>query len=188
METVVVYYSYSGNNDFLAKEIGERFGCDIVQLEEQKKRSGLTIALDLLFKRDSKLKDPDVRLNDYETIIFIAPIWDAKIATPLSSYLKKERENINSYAFITVCGGRPDQKQKITDQLQRLIGKKAIAVTELAVNELLPPEKKNKIEYVTPYRIKDNDFDVFKTTIQNFVNTVFRYSVNHAEERVLMKM
>src|SRR6516162_2730160 len=114
METLIVYYSYSGNNESLAKELGERLGCDIVKLEELRKRSGLTIALDLLFKRESKIKDIDIHLKEYETIIFIGPIWDSKIATPLSSYLKKERENINSYAFITICGGRGEQKQKIT--------------------------------------------------------------------------
>lgn len=188
MKAIIVYYSYSGNNEALAKELRLRFGCDIIKIEERKRRTGLTILLDLLFKRESKILEPDVFLDEYKTVIFIAPIWDYKIATPLASYIKKEKEHINSYAFITVCGGRPGQKQKIIDQLYKLTSKNPIAVEEIQVNELLPPEQKGQVKFVTPYRIKDEDLGVFKKPIQGFVNTVFSYSMDHVEKKPLMKV
>lgn len=85
MKTIIVYYSYSGNNDSLAKELRLRFGCDIVKLEERKRRTGFTIFLDLLFKREPEIVDPNIYLDEYKTVIFIAPIWDSKIATPLAT-------------------------------------------------------------------------------------------------------
>lgn len=187
MKALIVYYSHSGNNESLAKELRLRFGCDIIKIEEQKRRTSLTILLDLIFKREPKIRDLDVYLNEYKTIIFIAPIWDSKIATPLVSYLKKEQGLINSYAFITVCGGREGQKQKITDQLYQLTYKKPIAVSELQVNELLPVEQKGQVKYVTSYRVKDEDFNIFKKQIQDFVNVVFSYSMDGEEKKSFEK-
>src|ERR1041385_4208303 len=124
MKTAIIYYSYSGNNESLAKELRLRFGSDIIKIQEQKKRTGFTIMLDLAFGRDTKVLKPKIFLGDYDTVIFISPIWDAKIATPLKSFIKMEREHIRNYAFITLCGGREGQRQKITQQLEQLVGKK----------------------------------------------------------------
>ncbi len=186
MKSVIVYYSYSGNNESLAKELRLRFESDIVRIEEQKKRTIFNTVLDLILGRDAKIQNPDIFLDDYETIIFIAPIWDSKIATPLKSFIKMARDNIKNYAFITVCGGREGQKQKITEELTQLVGKRPITVVELEIRSVLPPSQENDIKSIGSYRITDNDFCAFKKPIQNFVNTVFSYTIKRAERRALM--
>jgi flavodoxin len=188
MKTIIVYYSYSGNNEALAKKLKSRFGCDIVKLEEKKKGTGMTIMLDLLFKREAKIQEPDVYLEDYKKVIFIAPIWDAKVATPLTAYLKKEKEKIRSYAFITLCGGRPGQTLKIVEQLRELIGKKPIAFMELEVNELLPSGKKNNVKFVSTYKLKDEDLDAFTSKIQDFENKLFGFTKGNLEKRPQLEL
>src|SRR5689334_6384513 len=138
MKTIVVYYSLSANNEALAREMKARLGCDLLHIEEVKSRSNFTILMDLIFHRDPEIYDPDVMLDDYSVVIFIAPIWDAKIASPLKTFIKMQKGRIKNYAFITICSGREGQHQKITDQLTALILKKPIVVTELKVNDLLP--------------------------------------------------
>lgn len=187
MKAVIVYYSYSGNNVALAKELRLRFGCDIVKIEEKKKRTGFTIMLDLLFKREPKIHDTGILLKDYNPVIFIAPIWDAKIATPLRSYLRKERRNINNYAFITVCGGRPRQKEKITNELYQLTGKMPIVVSELSVNDLLADDLKNQVKFISAYRVKDEDLYAFRKPIQDFVTAV-QTSGSLSEKKRKMKV
>ena len=66
MKTVIVYYSFSGNNESLAKELRLRFGCDIIKIIEQKRRTGFTILLDLIFNRESKILEPDIFLDEYK--------------------------------------------------------------------------------------------------------------------------
>jgi len=188
MKTIIVYYSYSGNNEALAKKLKSRFECDMVKLEEKKKRTGMTIMLDLLFKREAKIQEPDVYLEYYKTAIFIAPIWDAKVATPLSAYLKKEKDKIRSYAFITLCGGRPGQTEKIVEQLCELTGKKPIAFMELEVNELLPSEKRNNVKFVSTYKLKGEDLDVFTSKIQDFENKVFGSPKGNPKKRQQVKV
>jgi len=176
MKAIIVYYSHSANNEALAHELKIRLGCDLVRIEEEKKRTGFTILLDLLLRRDPKIKKPNVFLSNYNTVVFIAPIWDSQIATPLKTFIKMEREHIKNYAFITVCSGREGQHEKITNQLTQLTLKKPIIVTELVVKDLLPSDQKNKIHYATTYRIKEEDFLDLKKQIQNFVNTVYEYA------------
>jgi len=176
MKAIIVYYSHSSNNEALAQDLKHRLGCDIFKIEEEKPRTGFTILLDLILRREAKLKKPNVLLSDYNTVVFIAPIWDAQIATPLKTFIKMEREHIKNYAFITVCSGREGQHEKITKQLKQLTLKKPIIVMELFVNDLLPTGQKNKVQYTTPYRVKEEDFQILKKQIQDFVNTVYEYT------------
>jgi hypothetical protein len=175
MKAIIVYYSHSTNNEALTHELKLRLGCDLLKIEEETRRTGFTIFLDLVFRRDAKIKKPNVFLSDYTTVVFIAPIWDSKIATPLRTFIKMEREHIKNYAFITVCNGREGQLEKITNQLTHLVLKKPLIVTELVVKSLNTDEKK-KIVDLTPYHVKEKDFQNVKKEIQHFVHTVYEYT------------
>lgn len=178
MKAIIVYYSHSSNNEALAHELKHRLGCDLLKIEEEKKRTGFTILLDLIFRRDPKIKKPNVVLSDYDTVIFIAPIWDAQIATPLRTFIKMVRKQIKNYAFITVCSGREGQKEKITAQLTQLTLKRPVVVTELVVRDIQSSLQKNVIENFTHPQIKEQDLQNVKSEIQHFVNTV----CGHASE------
>ena len=176
MKAIIVYYSHSSNNEALAHELKHRLGCDLLKIEEEKQRTGFTILLDLLFRRDPKIKKPNVFLSDYNTVVFISPIWDAKIATPLRTYIKMVREQIKNYAFITVCSGREGQHEKIIKQLEQLTLKKPIIVTQLVVSNLLPDQQRNLTYYLLHPQIKEKNFQMVKKEIQHFVNTVYEYT------------
>ena len=170
MKTLIVYYSFTNNNDLLARDIQEKLACDMVKIEEEKKRSGFTIFMDILFKRKPKIKQLHVFINDYDNFIFIAPIWAGRIASPLRSFLLMERANIDHYSFITVCGGMPGQKEKITSELTKLVQKAPQNVTELWINDLLPKDKKDTVKYTTAYRLKKTDLHAFNHEIYEFLN------------------
>lgn len=123
MKTLIIYYSFSGNNEFLVQELQKRLGCDIQKIVELKKRTGFTILLDLIFKRNPKIRKSDFDLKQYDRFILAAPIWDGKIATPLKSFIEQEKDNFKEYSFITVCTGPEGQDKKITDELVQLIQK-----------------------------------------------------------------
>lgn len=182
MKSLIVYYSYTGNNEALAKEMKLRFGSDLYKIFEKKHRNAFTILLDVIFKRETEIEKPDIFLIDYDVVIFMAPIWDSKIATPLKSFIKMECLSIRNYAFISICTGHEGQSQKINAELFELTNRKPIAVTELSVNDLLLPEQKDKIRYTTPYRVKEGDFNVFKKQIQNFVNAVFETVIHRTDK------
>lgn len=168
MKTLIVYYSFSYNNTQLANYLQEQLHCDTQKITEAKKRTGLKIFLDLIFNRRPPIMKLDRSLADYENLVFIAPIWGGKIATPLKSLLLQERKNIKRYSFITVCSGAEGQQDKIEKELASLVGRQAEIVTELWINDLLPPEERNTIQYTTGYRISQNDLQKFSDKLNYF--------------------
>lgn len=178
MKTLIVYYSFTRNNEQLASTLRARLSCDVCKIEEKRKRTGLTILLDLVFNRDSGIKPHPHVISSYDHCIFIAPVWAGKIATPLKSFLKYEKYNINSYSFITVCGGMPKQKEKLKMQLTKLAEKAPLQIEELWVNDLLTEEKKNTIRNTSGYRIQPDDLKTFSKKIDDFINKLEAPSVS----------
>ena len=87
--TLVVYYSKTGNTETVAKAVVEKLGCDFDKIEFDEK--GKTI---------SSTKDPSA----YERVILMAPIWAFSLADPMKLYLK-EHSGIKNYSLIVTCGG-----------------------------------------------------------------------------------
>ncbi len=171
MKTLIVYYSFTQNNSVLAKYFQGKLGCDMLRIEEAKKRTGLTILLDLLFNRKPKIREHNFTLNRYDHFILIAPIWAGKIASPLKTFLLQAGDAIHNYSFITVCSGRTGQREKIATQLEELLDIKPEMVTELWVNDLLPEDKKNTIKYSSSYRIQQKDLEFFEEKINRFLTS-----------------
>jgi flavodoxin len=169
MKTLIVYYSFSGNNECLAQELQKRLNCDIQKIVELKPRKSLDIFLDLIFKQKSKIEKSNFDLRQYDRSILIAPIWAGKIATPLRAFVELEQANFKEYSFITVCTGPDGQDTQITDELVRLIQKEPKVVMQLKINDLLPPERKDKIKYATPYRINQRVLLAFEPEISQLL-------------------
>ena len=153
----------------IALELKTVLNCNALRINDIRKRSGFSIFLDIFLNRSPRIQDYEEKISDYDHVVLIAPVWAAKIATPLKSFLLKEKNNIRRYSFITACGGRPDQKIKVENELTRLVGKAPAAVTELSISDLLQSNQKNDIKSVTAYRLKTNDLPFFDSKIKEHV-------------------
>jgi flavodoxin len=170
MKNLIVYYSFTKNNEKVAEYLRNQWSCDIARIETVKKRTGFSILFDLIFRRQPVIKTIPYYLWNYEHVIFIAPIWAGKIATPLKSFLFREKENIKSYSFVTLCGGgNPKQKENIKKELFSIVKREPAGILELSVNNLLPAEKKNTIKYTSGFRIEADGLAKFETELGNFI-------------------
>lgn len=172
MNTLIVLYSHSGNNEKLAFELKARIGCDIHRISEAKKRNNGSILLDFLFKRKSKLSRSNVSIKDYDKVIFVAPIWSNKIATPMRAFIDNEKRNLEEYFFISLCNGLVGQKDKIIAELDSMVQRKPNEVTELWINKLLPEDKRNNIKHTFSFRVSKHDLELFNNDIESFVKLV----------------
>lgn len=169
MKTLIAYYSYTKNNEKLAKYLQKQLHCDLVKIETSGKRNGFSIFLDLILKRKPEIKPVPYYLDDYDHVIFIAPIWAGKIATPMMSYLNNEKLNIKQYSFVTLCGGGAGQKEKIHDQLIATLQRHPVKLLELWINDLLPPDKKDTIRYTSGFRIEPDGFGRFEDQLRTLL-------------------
>lgn len=171
MNSLIVYYSYTGNNRLLAQHLARTLECDLCPLVEVKKRTKIGLFLDIALKRLPLVKNLDRNLAHYENIIFVAPLWASKIASPMRTLLMKERDSILRYSFVTLCGGYEieGQKEKVIDDLTRLVGRAPTSVYELRISDLFPPEKKRKIRFISRYHANQEDLSIYSPQIHDLV-------------------
>ena len=131
MKKIIIYYSFTGNNESLYRELQRRLNCEAFRILEPKRRTWLTILLDMLFDRRPRIELFPVDLRKYDMVILMSPVWNAHIANPMKSFIDKEKDHLKEYAFLTVCGGRQGQKEKLLQELKLLTGKTPAAVAEL---------------------------------------------------------
>jgi len=159
MKTLCISYSLTGNNEALAASIASRLGADHVKVTDAKKRTMRTTAFDMLFNRTPKISMPEVRIADYGKVIFLAPIWMSKIASPLRGCFKKYSSGIGSYAFVSLSGGAigMDITSKLKKELEKLLGKKPEQAIDLHIADLLPKDIKPGREANMTWHMNDKD-------------------------------
>lgn len=165
MKTIILYYSYSGNNELLAEELKRRTGADTQRVFEVKRRGFLIMLLDFIFGLRRKVKPSYLPLKDYDRVIMIAPIWWGRIASPMREFIKMERANIRNFSFITFCGAAGNQR--IEQELTRLLGTKPLVVTELGARDLISAHKEHRLG--SSYRLKKLDLQFFNSRLEQFV-------------------
>lgn len=173
MKTLIVYFSFSGNNRLLAEHLAKRINCDAFPVVEKKRRTIITIFLDMLFRREPKIEDLECAASNYDRIVLVAPIWDSKLANPVKTLIKKEKAALCDYSFISLCGyERSGQKESITQELLALTGRAPKAVFELRISDLFPAEKRNKIRMISHYHITEKDLIIFEAQINEFLKLI----------------
>lgn len=171
MKLLIVYYSHSGNNRLLAEHLGRILGARVEGVIEKRKRTGLTILLDMLLKRRPAIHAIEVSPKAFDRVLLAAPVWNMSVAYPMQTAIKQMRGDLGKFAFVSLCGyGRPGQSTYLAGELARLAGKAPEHVWELHVCDLVPPEHRDKVTVVSAHRVTENELQVFRATIEEIAS------------------
>lgn len=155
MRTVILFYSFTGNNRLLAETLGRRIGCPAVEVVEPRPRKPLRILLDMALRRFPRIEP--VILPDHDRLIVIAPLWNRWIAHPMRAALRELGCGIGAYAFVSLSGGeRPGQVHSVDDQLVKLTSRAADEHWALYVENLAPEDIRGTPK-VSEYRATPED-------------------------------
>lgn len=147
MNTIIVYYSWTGNTEAVAKVIQQMVGGDIKKLEEvkQRRKSGFGLAaFSALVGLKSRLKSMDFSLKGYENIFIGTPVWAAHSTPAINTFLgKADLKNKKIYLFVTKADDKEPQKvyDSLANRIEKLGGKVAdrFSITT-RMNEVITPE------------------------------------------------
>jgi hypothetical protein len=171
MMPLIIYYSFSGNNELLAQHLAERLGCTVEAVVEKKKRRPLTILLDLAFRRRPAIEEIRAAPARHDHVLFLAPLWNMRVASPMASAIRQTRHELPAYSFVTLCGGeRPGQRERVTGELEELAGKPPIHVWELHVEDLVP--RGAKPAAVTGHRVAPDELGAYRDVIDEIVRAL----------------
>ena len=125
-KSVIVYYSWVGNTEVVAKEIQKFTGFDIQKIEENKIREFGKIAGGAMWAfggLKSHIKPMDYELSSYRNAFLGVQVWAGKTSPAVNRYL----HNVNLkdkkvWLFITKSDDK--EPQKFIDSITRRIEKK----------------------------------------------------------------
>jgi hypothetical protein len=174
MKMLVIWYSFSGHNALLARELGQRLS--VVPVKERRflPRTSLTLALDFFLKRkrQAKIEQIEVDPRDFDHVIFVAPLYNMWIAQPLTAAVLQLRGKLGGYSFVSFCGYRREgQTAHVRDELSKIVGRPPDHVWELRVQDLVPPADREKVRVVSRYRVTEADLSQFSAEIDAIVQT-----------------
>ena len=92
---LIVYYSLTGNTQFIAETLRDSIEADILELKpikELKADSGTRFmwgGYQSTMKKKPKLKDFNINPLEYDLIILGTPVWAWNISPPMRSFLSK---------------------------------------------------------------------------------------------------
>ncbi len=108
MKTLVVYYSRTGNTKMIAESISGSLDCDIEEIRDTEKRSGvigyLKSGYEASRSKVSVIEDPKYDLSQYELLIIGTPVWAGKMSVPVRAYLQQNIDKIPLLACFCTCG------------------------------------------------------------------------------------
>lgn len=157
MTTLVISYSFTGNNAQLAKHLADSINADFCELKEKNKRTIFTILLDALLNRTPAIHALESKIENYEHVVLAGPVWFGKAASPLRNILKELKGNAVSYSLVSISAGPTSSKETIFKDLSKRSGFNPMTVINPLISELLPNSDKLSHKELGAYRITESD-------------------------------
>lgn len=163
MKSIVIYYSRTGNNRYIAKKAQKDLNCDIEELKPMVK--GIFLQAMATFTRLAPgIKKLSINISDYDRVILVAPVWMGSIIYPVYSFLKRYRNDIKELHYITCCGSNDEDKDgkfgyvAVFNKYRSILGDKCKSCTPFPVSLSLPEDKRDIDDEVMAAKLTDESF------------------------------
>lgn len=163
MKTLVVYFSKSGNNKYLAEKFALDLNGDIEALTPFVGGLPLQMLFSLIGFGPG-IHTVENPVSEYDRIIVCGPIWAGHPAWPNRSFLKKHGGDARKIFYATCCGGGDAEKDgrfgyaRVFREVEKLAGAKMVACEAFPVPLVLPEGKRKDDSAVMNARLSDESF------------------------------
>lgn len=173
MKTLVIAYSFTGNNLTLARRIAEDMNGRIELVKEIRPRASISILWDLIFKRRGRVEALTARPADYDHVVFVAPVWDRHLATPMRAAMRNCAADLPSYSVASLCGlEREGQSEALLADAKEATGRAPAQLLELWVSDLLLGQEKPDGLATTNHRVTPDELAHFAPKIAEFLEAI----------------
>lgn len=174
MKTIVVYYSRSGSNKFLAEKTAKTLDCDIEEIIPR-----VNIFFLLLFNVNFGNKPLKHNIKEYDRVILIGPIWMGKFISPLKSFVSRYKKSITQLYFITCCGSSDEKKDEkfghnlVFKHIKEILDEKCIYCEAFPIVLVVPEDKKSNDDAIMKTHLSDDNFaGEIKQRFDNFISNI----------------
>ncbi|WP_044478929.1 flavodoxin family protein [Paenibacillus antibioticophila] len=157
MKIAVISYSFTGNNDRLAASVAQDLSATHIKITPRKPMTMGNIILDMIFSRTPKVEpDPD-SLQQYDLILFFAPVWMGHIASPLRAYWNYLKSTPQAYGFFSISGGADNGNPKLLAELLKRTGAEPSIMLDQHIKGFLPQNSKTTRNDTSAYKISETE-------------------------------
>ncbi len=178
MKTLVVYYSNTGSNKYLAGKLSQALSCESEAIRPRLNFFPFLILFSLI-KKSPGIKNLNYNLNDYERIVLCGPIWMGQIVSPLHDFIRKYRRDIKRLDFVTCCGSSDAAKDikfgyaLVFNKVKKMIGERCAQCEAFPIGLVLPADNKEGDNAIMKTRLSDNNFTgEIQKRFENFIQRV----------------
>jgi flavodoxin len=135
MKTLVVFYSGSGSNRALAENLAARMDANVEEIVGggMEGIDGMLNVFKAFLGLGSGIGKPKYDPKDYDLFVLVSPVYALGVPSQVRGYLNRFRGKIRSLAIASVSGA--GKNPKAIDGMEKLAGRKAVAVLELKAAE-----------------------------------------------------
>lgn len=147
MNSLVVYFSRTGNTKKIAKKLSKELNAELEEITEPKNRMGalgfIKSGSEAMRKKIVPIHKPKHNPEKFDLIIVGTPIWAGRLSSPVRSYLSKYSGKLKRTAFFCTCTGL--NPEKAFEEMQKL-SKKPLATLLVREQELSTKKTQEKIK------------------------------------------
>ena len=128
MKKAIVYYSMSGNTDYVAKKISEKIESDLIRIIPKKAYPSKGFikfmwgGKSAIMGETPKLEEYNFNAENYDEIIIGTPVWASSFTPPIRTFIKENKEKLTDKKFsIFICysgGGADKAIEKLKSYLE----------------------------------------------------------------------
>ncbi|MBD3191843.1 MAG: flavodoxin [Candidatus Heimdallarchaeota archaeon] len=140
MKKLIVYYSKTGNTEFIAKELANEIDAELLQLERKNPINSRGFGLyfkggfQSFTKRKPKIKSFKQNIQEYDLIFIGTPIWAGKFNPVLRTLFSEVKLTNKKIALFCSCA---DNAKKALEELKKVLQENEI----LGTTEFIEPLK-----------------------------------------------
>lgn len=109
-DTLVVYFSRSGNTRHVAEMLAKELSADLDEIREAGERRGILGFLRSGYEAVKGIApaifESARKPGDYARVLVGTPVWAGHVASPVRAYLELHRDELRHVAFFCTYGGR----------------------------------------------------------------------------------
>lgn len=163
-KVLIVYYSNTGSNRYLARKIASDLNAELAEIHP---RAGV-FPLQLLMSQmrfSFGIKKLEYDPQAYDRIVLIGPVWTGRLIAPLRSFLIRYNKQIKQLYFLTCCGSKDKDKDgkwgyaQVFTRIEEILGIRCAHCAALPITLIVPEEKQEDDQYILNARLTDDNFN-----------------------------
>jgi flavodoxin len=147
MKALVVFYSRKGATRNVAEAISKLLKCDIEEIFDTKKRTGvigyLRSGFDGKFKKRTVIEEVKKNPASYDLVVMGTPIWSSAMSSSIRTYITQNKGTFKNVAFFCTAGSGSNGSSFA--EMQSLCEKKPLSLFELSADEVSKGQYAEKV-------------------------------------------